>query len=38
VPYALVVTLEVAESSGLPIYTEVEVGLQAQVKVPLASQ
>lgn len=38
VPYALVVTLEVAEASGLPIYTEVEVGLQTQVKVPLASQ
>jgi hypothetical protein len=35
VPYALAVTLEVAESSQIPIYEEVEIGLRAQVKVPL---
>jgi hypothetical protein len=35
VPYALVVTLEVAEGSDLPIYAEVEIGLQAQIRVPV---
>jgi hypothetical protein len=37
VPYALVVSLEVAEETGLPIYSEVELGLQAQVPIPLAN-
>lgn len=37
VPYALVVSLEVAETSAIPVYAEVEIGLRAQVRVPLGS-
>jgi hypothetical protein len=34
VPYALIVSLEVAEGSPLQIYEEVEIGLRTQIRVP----
>jgi len=35
VPYALAVSLEVAEGSPLPIYEEVEIALRTQIRVPV---
>jgi hypothetical protein len=37
IPYALVISLEVAEGVAIPIYSEVEVGLRTQVQVPVST-
>jgi hypothetical protein len=34
VPYALAITLEVAESMSVDIYNEVRARVQAQVRIP----
>lgn len=35
VPYALVVSLEVPETSNIRVYEQVEIGLRAQIKLPV---